>query len=71
MRRFGDLPDEAAARWGDREALAFRTRSTEVESYMMTHPGVRQVAVVSYPDARLGEVAVAFVQKAYFAGPDV
>ena len=37
---------------------------TEVESYLLTHPGVHQAAVVSYPDARLGEVAVAFVQKA-------
>jgi acyl-CoA synthetase (AMP-forming)/AMP-acid ligase II len=25
-RRFGDLPAEAAARWGDREALVFRDR---------------------------------------------
>src|SRR5438093_7582025 len=26
MKRFGDLPDDAAARWGDREALVFRER---------------------------------------------
>jgi fatty-acyl-CoA synthase len=37
---------------------------TEVESYLSTLPGVRQAAVVGYPDARLGEVAVAFVQTA-------
>jgi fatty-acyl-CoA synthase len=37
---------------------------TEVESYLGTYPGVRQAAVVSYPDARLGEVAVVFVQPA-------
>ncbi len=37
---------------------------TEVESYLSTYPGVSQAAVVSYPDARLGEVGVAFVQVA-------
>src|SRR5499426_482924 len=42
---------------------------TEVESYLATYPGVRQAAVVSYPDARLGEVGVAFVQAA--AGSEV
>jgi fatty-acyl-CoA synthase len=36
----------------------------EVESYLAQHPAVQQVAVVSYPDARLMEVAVAFVQRA-------
>ena len=35
---------------------------TEVESYLATYPGVRQAAVVSYPDARFGEIAVAFIQ---------
>jgi fatty-acyl-CoA synthase len=35
----------------------------EVESYLAQHPAVQQVAVVSYPDARLMEVAVAFVQR--------
>jgi fatty-acyl-CoA synthase len=37
---------------------------TEVESYLATHPDVRQAAVVGYPDARLGEVGVAFVRAA-------
>ena len=37
---------------------------TEVESYLSTHPGVSQSAVVSYPDPRLGEVPVVFVQAA-------
>ena len=37
---------------------------TEVESYLSTFPGVHQAAVVGYPDARLGEVAVVFVQTA-------
>jgi fatty-acyl-CoA synthase len=39
----------------------------EVEGHLLIHPGVRQVAVVGYPDARLGEVPVAFVERA----PDV
>ena len=36
----------------------------EVEAYLATHPAVRQVAVVSRPDARLAEVPVAFVVRA-------
>ena len=35
---------------------------TEVESYLSTFPGVHQAAVVGYPDARLGEVTVVFIQ---------
>ena len=42
---------------------------TEVESYLSTYPGVSQAAVVGYPDARLGEVGVAFIQAA--PGADV
>jgi fatty-acyl-CoA synthase len=42
---------------------------TEVESYLNTYPGVSQAAVVGYPDARLGEVGVAFIQVA--PGADV
>jgi fatty-acyl-CoA synthase len=37
---------------------------TEVESYLTGYPGVRQAAVVGYPDARLGEVPVVFLQAA-------
>jgi len=37
---------------------------TEVESYLSTYPGVGQAAIVSYPDARLGEIGVAFIQAA-------
>ncbi len=33
----------------------------EVEGYLLKHPSVSQVAVVGAPDARLSEVAVAFV----------
>jgi fatty-acyl-CoA synthase len=34
----------------------------EVEAYLMTHPAMNMVAVVGFPDARLSEVAVAFVR---------
>ena len=34
----------------------------EVEAYLMSQLGVDVAAVVSYPDARLGEVGVAFVR---------
>ena len=33
----------------------------EVEGHLLRHPAVHEVAVVGYPDARLTEVAVAFV----------
>lgn len=33
----------------------------EVEAFLMAHEAVDQVAVVGFPDSRLGEVAVAFV----------
>ena len=33
----------------------------EVEQLLLEHPGVREAAVVAYPDERLGEVGVAFV----------
>ena len=34
----------------------------EVEAFLMAHPAVNAAAVVSHPDARLSEVAVAFVR---------
>ena len=36
----------------------------EVEGYLLNHPAINQVAVVSCPDERLSEVAAAYVQKA-------
>src|SRR6185503_842091 len=36
----------------------------EVEAFLASHPGIAAVAVVGLPDARLAEVAVAFVQQA-------
>jgi acyl-CoA synthetase (AMP-forming)/AMP-acid ligase II len=35
----------------------------EVEGYLLEQRGVQQVAVVGYPDPKLAEVAVAFVQR--------
>jgi fatty-acyl-CoA synthase len=34
----------------------------EVEAYLMGHPAINVAAVVGLPDARLNEVAVAFVR---------
>lgn len=34
----------------------------EVEGYLLMHPAINQVAIVGYPDDRLAEVGVAFVQ---------
>ncbi len=42
----------------------------EVESFLATHPAVAQAAVVGVPDARLGEVPVAFVVPRGGAGID-
>jgi len=36
----------------------------EVEAFLMSHPAIAAAAVVGLPDARLAEVAVAFVQRA-------
>src|SRR5262249_11422778 len=36
----------------------------EVEAYLAKHPAVGAAAIVGCPDARLGEVAVAFIQRA-------
>jgi fatty-acyl-CoA synthase len=34
----------------------------EVEAYLLSHPSIHQVAIVGYPDERLSEVGVAFIQ---------
>jgi len=39
----------------------FNAYPAEIENAILAHPGVAQVAVVGVPDARLGEVGVAFV----------
>ncbi len=35
----------------------------EFEGLLLTHPSVQQTAVVGFPDERLAEVAVAFIQR--------
>lgn len=39
----------------------FNTYPAEIEGVLMQHPGVAQVAVVGVPDARLGEVGMAWI----------
>jgi acyl-CoA synthetase (AMP-forming)/AMP-acid ligase II len=39
----------------------FNAYPAEIESLMLTHPAIAQVAVLGVPDARLGEVAMAYV----------
>ena len=43
----------------------------EVEGYLLDVDGVEQIAVVGYPDPRLVEVPVAFVQRTATAPPDL
>ena len=39
----------------------FNAYPAEIEGIMLRHPDIAQVAVIGVPDARLGEVAMAFV----------
>ena len=39
----------------------FNAYPAEIENLLLRHPGIQQVAVIGIPDARLGEVAMAFV----------
>ncbi len=39
----------------------FNVYPAEVESILLRHPGIRQVAVVGIPDTRMGEVGAAFI----------
>ena len=48
----------------------FNAYPAEIESLMLAHPDIGQVAVVGVPDARLGEVGYAFVVAAAGASPD-
>jgi len=43
---------------------AIREIRSSVCSFLMTHPAVNAASVVGLPDARLSEVAVAFMQRA-------
>ena len=48
----------------------FNAYPAEIESLMLTHPDIGQVAVVGVPDDRLGEVGFAFVVPAAGSSPD-
>ncbi|MFB4298692.1 FadD3 family acyl-CoA ligase [Actinomadura sp. NTSP31] len=39
----------------------FNAYPAEIEAMLLEHPGVREVAVIGVPDARLGQVGMAFV----------
>ena len=39
----------------------FNAYPAEIENSLLGHPDIRQVAVIGIPDARLGEVGMAFV----------
>ncbi len=43
--------------------------AAEIEGYILAHPDVSQVAVVAYPDERLGEKACAIVVPVKGAAP--
>jgi fatty-acyl-CoA synthase len=48
----------------------FNVAPQEVEEYLRTHPAVEDVAATGAPDARLGEVVVAFVRPRSGSGVD-
>ncbi len=48
----------------------FNAYPAEIETLLLDHPDVSQVAVVGAPDARLGEVGVAFVVPAPVPSPN-
>ena len=41
----------------------FNVATQEIEVFLKTYPGVRQAVVVGVPDARLGEVGYAYVER--------
>ncbi len=41
----------------------FNVATQEIEAFLRTHPAVREAVVVGVPDARLGEVAYAYVER--------
>ncbi|MGE0151599.1 MAG: class I adenylate-forming enzyme family protein [Reyranellaceae bacterium] len=48
----------------------FNVATQEIEEFLLTCPGVKQAVVVGVPDARLGEVAYAYVQAKEGETPD-
>ncbi len=62
----GELDDRGYVRITDRKkdmfiVGGFNAYPAEIETLLLAHPAVGQAAVVGRPDARLGEVGVAFV----------
>jgi acyl-CoA synthetase (AMP-forming)/AMP-acid ligase II len=51
-------------------AGGFNAYPAEIEAIMLSHPDIRQVAVIGVPDERLGHVGVAFVVPAPDARQD-
>ncbi len=52
----------------------FNAYPAEIENLLLRHPGIQQAAVIGVPDARLGEVGMAFVvadPAAGLTGPDI
>ncbi|VVE62035.1 3-[(3aS,4S,7aS)-7a-methyl-1, 5-dioxo-octahydro-1H-inden-4-yl]propanoyl:CoA ligase [Pandoraea captiosa] len=47
----------------------FNVATQEIEVFLKTYPGVRQAVVVGVPDARLGEVGFAYIERQ--AGADI
>ncbi|MCW5730160.1 MAG: AMP-binding protein [Alphaproteobacteria bacterium] len=41
----------------------FNVATSEIEEFLLTHPAVAQAAVIGLPDARLGEVPCAFIER--------
>ena len=48
----------------------FNAYPAEIESLMLAHPDIGNVAVIGVPDDRLGEVGYAFVVPAVGTSPD-
>ena len=71
----GDMDDRGYIRITDRVkdmfiVGGFNAYPAEIENSMLRHPEIGQVAVVGVPDARLGEVGMAFVIPKPGATPD-
>jgi len=47
----------------------FNAYPAEIENLLLRHPAIAQVSVIGIPDARLGEVGMAFVVRAPGTSP--
>jgi len=71
----GTMDDRGYLRITDRKkdmfiVGGFNAYPAEIESLLLAHPHIAQVAVVGVPDERMGEVGMAFVVPAAGASPD-